>query len=819
MGTYLKMRASAGASGYQVAEVNIDVIRDSELAAADSLWCVWCAKWAKGRTDKPAKVPCTAQGRPLSVIKPDSWLSFEGACDAYETRDYDGIGLLISSVCNTVGLDLDQCTNDDGTIAEGFESIVTDFLALGGYIERSPSGRGLRQFLRGTVPSGFCENNGKGLEIYGTESMRYLTLTGQVWPGSVAGALVEKQMALEAFIARWGKVKPVDAIVRVDELEADDVAGVHRTADDVLKLLKIYNKRGRITRLLAGDMEDYLGHSEADAALCFEVAYFSRDPIVIDQIVRGSGLMRAKWDELRGKNTYGVMTIHNALKVQQRNFDVDQAEKLEQREASVVGRMAATQNLNGGAADLRTRNGWKRDTWALSELLLRDRRLLGVCYYDDFSNFPTLTSSLRQAFDDRTAPDTVGRLTDCHYRAVQSWFGKQYGIALKKDVVAEVVARWSQGVRRNPAVERLEELAAVWDGKERLDSWLITYCNAVVKTDDGRDISAYVKAVGSRWVLSVVARAMKPGCKADCMLILEGKQGARKSSAVRTLAEILGPEYFREGFHLGEGAGKDAKISLRGRLLVEWGELSGMGRKDRNELKTFLTQQTDSYRGVYGIAETDWPRTAVFCGTTNEAHYLSDPSGNRRFWPVKVGRIDLEKLRVAAGQIWAEAVIRLRSGERWWFDDADPRDLKLLRMAEAEQGRRVSSGMWEELGADLADKLIRGELPLIEGGLVARYVDGFNGEQMRSWLNKMVDGGGRLDDVAWLRVSEGLRRAGWESYRSNGMKWRLTTERREELCLLWDVFQHPGKSLSVVKAEVEARRAVDKAQGMDTVCS
>ncbi|MFA7239914.1 MAG: VapE domain-containing protein [Sulfuricellaceae bacterium] len=817
--TIIKMRESAGANGYQVAEINPDVIIQSGLVTPGHRWCLWRAGWVKGRTDKPAKVPCNASGKALSVAKPETWLTFEDARAGWDSGRFDGIGLLMSSAHDLVGADLDKCLEPDGSISPGHDDIVAEFVALDGYIEISPSGRGLRQFLRGKALYEYSENNGTGLEVYDDQSTRYLTVSGQVWPvGAAVGALIENQAALEDFIRRWGKLKAV-ASPATEKVENEEAGA--RTTGEVLALLDRFNLDGKVTRLLAGDTSDYPGPSEADEALCCQVAYFSRDPLVIDAIVRGSGLMRKKWDSKRGKESYGALTIRKALKWQQRNYDTDQAEKLEQRNAAAANLKAADQFLSGGGADLRTRNGWKKDIWALSEMLLRDTRLLGICYYDEFSNFPTLTNSLRQAFDDRTAPDTVGRLSDCHYRAVQSWFGKRYGIALKKDVAAEVVARWSQGVRRNPATEQLREL--VWDGKARLDDWLITYCKAETTDDGGRDISEYVKAVGSRWVLSVVARAMIPGCKADCMLILEGKQGTRKSSAVRALAEIIGPEYFREGFHLGEGAGKDAKISLRGRLVVEWGELSGMGRKDRNELKTFLTQQTDSYRGVYGIAETDWPRTAVFCGTTNEAHYLSDPSGNRRFWPVKIGRIELEKLRANGGQIWAEAVVRYDKGERWWFDDADPRDTKLLRMAEAEQRGRLSSGMWEELGADLADKLVKGELPLIEGGLVASYLDGFKGEQVRKWLTSMIGdkgmGAGAIDDATWLRVAEGLRRAGWESFRSNGMKWRLTVERREELCQLWDVFMFPGKSLKVYKAELEAQRAMDKAKGKAKACA
>ena len=805
--------------GYSVLVPNIEAIKAAGLPElAGHGWCTWKAE-GRGR-EKPAKVPCRPDGRALSVALPDTWLSFEDARAAYATGGFDGVGLLMASAADVrgglVGLDLDKCLASDGSVVEGKEQIVDDFLALGGYVEISPSGSGLRQFLRGVTVDDYKQNSpSSGLEIYDTGDSRYLTLTGVPYPiGSAPGCIVANQAGLEAFTMRWAERLPDAVPIEFDP----DFQGVQRTAAEVLLLLRRNNKRGRITRLLAGDLADYGGgHSEADLALCCEIAYYVRDPAVIDEILRGSGLMREKWDSKRGRETYGGRTIREALRRQTRNYDADQVAKVEDNGAKQAQGKVADEHIIGGVADLKTRHGWKRDIWALSEMLLRDRRLLGVAFWDEFSGFPILTRSLREALGDQSAPATVGRFSDDHYRTIQAWFGRQWGISIKREVCLEVVGRWSQAIRRNPAVERLTELETAWDGVARLDDWLLTYCAAVTMPEGGPDVSEYIQAVGTRWVLGVVARAFQPGAKADAMLILEGRQGARKSSAVRVLSEAIGPEYFREGFHLGEGSGKDSRIALRGRLVIEWAELSGMGRRDRNELKNFLTLQTDSYRSVYGMVESDWPRTAVFCGTTNDAHYLTDPSGNRRFWPVKVRRIDLDALRRDAGQIWGEAVARWRAGARWWFDDADPRDRRLLRLAESEQGRRISSGMWEELGADLADKLVRGELPLLDSNLAAHHGGGFSGAQMRAWLDDMAEGGRVIDDVVWLRVADGLRRAGWESYKSGCMRWRLTPERRADLCAIWEVDQDQHQSMSEIRAEHEASKAMAAARAKSVI--
>ncbi len=125
-------------------------------------------------------------------------------------------------------------------------------------------------------------------------------------------------------------------------------------------------------------------------------------------------------------------------------------------------------------------------------------------------------------------------------------------------------------------------------------------------------------------------------------------------------------------------------------------------------------------------------------------------------------------------------------------------------MVEREQSQRVGVGLWEELAANLADKLVCGSLPLLDGGSFADCTKGFAGDQIRTWLCCMAEGITKIDEVAWLRVTDGLRRAGWESYKSGCMRWRLTDERRSELCQFWDVPHAPIKSKIQSRSRAEA---------------
>ena len=200
--------------------------------------------------------------------------------------------------------------------------------------------------------------------------------------------------------------------------------------------------------------------------------------------------------------------------------------------------------------------------------------------------------------------------------------------------------------------------ALVWDGISRLDSWLITYLDA--------EDTPLIRAIGSRWMISAVARIMQPGAKVDHMLILEGPQGGKKSSALKTLA---GAEWFTD--ELAEIGSKDAAQQMRGIWIIEIAELDAISRAEVSRIKAFLTRTTDRYRPPYERYVVEVPRQCVFAGSVNPETYLRDETGNRRFWPVRCGSIDIDALRHDRDQLWAEAVARYRQGAIWWLDEPE----------------------------------------------------------------------------------------------------------------------------------------------------
>lgn len=217
--------------------------------------------------------------------------------------------------------------------------------------------------------------------------------------------------------------------------------------------------------------------------------------------------------------------------------------------------------------------------------------------------------------------------------------------------IFDAVLSISQERRFNPVLDYLDGLK--WDGRPRLRTWLADAFEA------GQN--EYTAQLGAIIVRAMVRRAEEPGAKFDLMAIAEGRQGTRKSSAIRALCPV--PDLFSEAGILG----KEEKVLgelLQGVWLQECAELEGISKKETGELKAMITRQSDRFRTAWGKVANDKPRTAIFFGSTNQSNYLRDESGNRRFAPFKSGLCDPDWVVENRDQLFAEAMHLESSGGR-----------------------------------------------------------------------------------------------------------------------------------------------------------
>jgi len=251
----------------------------------------------------------------------------------------------------------------------------------------------------------------------------------------------------------------------------------------------------------------------------------------------------------------------------------------------------------------------------------------------------------------------------------------------------KVINRLARERTYHPVRDYLNSLK--WDGASRIDTWLVVYGGAVDPTpqSDADDSRTYLQAVSSIVLIAAVRRVFHPGSKYDEMLVIESiVQGTNKSSAI----QMLCPDdmWFSDDIPLNVGAKILIERTL-GKWIIEASDLAGKRKSEIEQLKAFLSRQKDGSRMSYGRKSEERPRHFILIGTTNLEQYLNDPTGARRFWPVKVTRFDLERLKRDRDQLWAEAVVREAQGESIRLPES------LWPAAAKEQEQRQEIDPWE----------------------------------------------------------------------------------------------------------------------------
>jgi len=235
-------------------------------------------------------------------------------------------------------------------------------------------------------------------------------------------------------------------------------------------------------------------------------------------------------------------------------------------------------------------------------------------------------------------------------------------------------------------------------------------------------------------LISAVARAMDPGCKVDTTLIFTGKQGAGKSS----FWDKLAGDWFCDSLS-SSTSDPEEKLKLHSAWIHEWGELESVfKRKETSQVKAFLTSRSDTFREPWGRTTKKHPRISIIVGTTNTDDFLSDPTGDRRYWVIPIQhRICLELLERERDVLWAAAVHAYKQGYQWELTDEE----------KAESSRR--------------NKQFQSEDPWFSQ--VSLYLDVHDQVRVTDVLREAINLElSKQDRIAQMRIADILKQLGWE---------------------------------------------------------
>lgn len=361
-----------------------------------------------------------------------------------------------------------------------------------------------------------------------------------------------------------------------------------------------------------------------------------------------------------------------------------------------------------------------------------DTGLRDAVAYDQMLCAPVLLHEIGQPLE-----SCERSITDEDVIAMQKMLQAKGLVHLRRETVRDAVQLRARDCAFHPVRRYLKSL--IWDETPRIGTWLTRYL--------GADLSDYNNHVGRLFLISMVARITEPGCKADHMLVLEGPQGELKSTACRALAD----PWFSDNLP-DVGSGKDVSQHLRGKWLIEVSEMHAMNRAEAALLKSFISRTTERYRPSYGRFEVIEPRQCLFVGTTNQSAYLRDPTGGRRFWPVRTGcngKLDIDGLANDRDQLFAEAVRCFDLGDPWWPDKSFEREI-----IAPEQAARYEADAWEEgVGNWLATQT------KVTIGQVAREALHFETSRLGTADQRRI--AAALEQLGWHRLPRALDGRWW----------------------------------------------------------
>lgn len=753
--------------------------------AARQQWLLWKFESKEGQA-KPGKIPYYVMGGRRTGGQGDDrdrqrLATLAVVRRAFERGGWSGIGFAFLPDDGLIGIDIDGAIDpESGAMSERCAAIIK---ACATFTEYSPSGRGVHLILQGSTETNKC--NDIGLEVFC--GRQFFTFTANRVPDTPASVMPADDGVLrrlhatinEAKEAARNKARPAPKpapapAAQPDASAADDF---RRVNDAAMQALQVW-----VPALFPHAIPKGQGYRVTSKSLSRDL---QEDLSVMPEGIVDFGVADMG-DPKQGRRTPIDLVMEwlpapkpkDALHWLAQRIGIELAEPAKRPKAPRANDSAPAGGAvhaggggrgggSGGGDGAPPDAGDPEDVDVLAHLIKHRGRPLdcreNVMYALQLDQ--TLCGLVRQNdfthLIERVKPTpwghSAGEWNEEDDLMLGEYLLRNYGMSIKAaSTLRNGVLMAARSNKYNPVLELIH--AQKWDGIPRLEHWLTD----VYEIDE----RPYTRLIGKCFIMGMVERARRPGCKFDYMLIIKGEQGLKKSTAFRQLAY---PFFTDNAIRMGD---KDSLMAMQLVWIAESAELESLNKSETTQIKQFLSAQEDMFRPPYGSQLIRAKRHAVNVGTTNADEFLKDATGDRRFWPLEVKVVNEDALASMRLQLFAEALHRLNEGERYWPSKDEERDLVF---PEHEPFKRTDA--WE----DLIDAYVNRETedkhddPMLP---VNAERDFFPRSEIyeRALMIKAdrIDGAGNMD----TRIGNAMRALGFDKHRETSGKRRRGFLRR-----------------------------------------
>jgi len=762
--------------------------------AARQQWLLWKFEAKEGQA-KPGKIPYYVSGGRRTGGQGDDrdrqrLATLAVVRRAFERGGWSGVGFAFLPDDGLIGIDIDGAIDpDSGQVSERCAAIIA---ACGSFTELSPSGKGVHIIVQGTTETN--KSNDIGLEVFC--GRQFFTFTANRFPGTAPDVRQIDEGVLRRLHATINDAKeaarnkgraaaaapaPAPAPAHAAAPGAQGGDDFRRVNEAAMQALAVWvpslfpqalakGQGFRVTsKALGRSLQEDLsvmpeGIVDFGVADMGDARQGRRTPI--DLVMEWLPASKAK-DALHWLAQRVGVVLSEAPKADERPKKMRANEQAPARGAVDAGGGGGGGGDDGhdwGGADGGDDPG---DVDVLGRLVKHRGRPLdcreNVMYCLQLD--PVLQGMVRQNdfthLIERVRPTPwghpAGEWNEEDDLMLGEYLLRTWRLGVKAtSTLRNGVLMAARSDKYNPILDLIH--AQKWDGVERLAHWLTD----VYEIEE----RPYTRLIGKCFIMGMVQRALRPGCKFDYMLIIKGEQGLKKSTAFRQLAY---PYFTDNAIRMGD---KDSLMAMQLVWVAESAELESLNKSETTQIKQFLSAQEDLFRPPYGAQLIKAKRHAVNVGTTNADEFLKDATGDRRFWPLEVSVVNEEVLAAQRLQLFAEALHRLEQGERYWPTREEERELVF---PEQEKFKRTDS--WEDIideyvNRDTPDKHDDPNLP------VNAKRDFFSRAEIyeRALLIKAdrIDGAGNMD----TRIGNAMKSLGFDKHRETADKRRRGFLRR-----------------------------------------